>query len=91
MTNYFVGDVLIIKNDITEKQFEILDLADGVIHLFDSVLGIKSSEKLNKISELKGFRPKKLSLNYSPPSEHSKLVRSMVHLAFFNTVIMVGS
>ena len=41
MTNYFVGDVLIIKNDITEKQFEILDLADGVIHLFDSVLGIK--------------------------------------------------
>jgi putative transposase len=52
MTNYFVGDVLIIKNDITEKQFEILDLADGVIHLFDSVLGIKSSEKLNKISEL---------------------------------------
>lgn len=52
MSKYNVGDVLLINNGITEKQFEIVAVDGGIVHLTDSVLGIRSTEKYNKISEL---------------------------------------
>ena len=52
MTNYYIGDVILIHNGLTEKQFEILSVDAGQIQLLDSVIGISSTLKTNEISEL---------------------------------------
>lgn len=52
MTIYYVGDVLLINNGLTEKQFDILSADSGSLQLLDSVMGISSTQKINEISEL---------------------------------------